>query len=521
MKSEKKQIRFNEILTMLYTILMLCFFPLFYRNNYIDILRAKRDFFLAATGIFLLLWVLTVMILKWKKKPQSCVGVQKNRQNKGWYVWGIIYLSGLAGGWLFSPYKRDCFWGLQGRYLGVLALAMGVWISWILARDLKRNKVLAGAAALSSGSIFVLQILDEWKIDLLGMKSNLVERQHPVFSSTIGNRNFNATFNCMMIGTAMAVFVLCRKTYSRILCGIWLILGFAAAFCCRSDSVFLGVGTVFLVFFWYVLKQKICWRDFMILATLFVAAAGMVAVFYSGLKKRAYEMEGAAGILLRPEILCAEIVGILALLGLFFYMEKQTMTGEKQKICRCLQRIYLRISGGVLLILATCFYLANKNGAELAEESWLQLFRITKYWGGNRGYVWRRSLELFGEYSWFQKLFGCGANCFSYWFQGAFGHEVSSVKNQVFIDAHSEYLQMLMTTGIVGCIGYFGMIAATLVNCIRNMKKRGKEQSLPGIVFLSAFLAQGLLNNPQIATTPLLFVWMGMIWGMSKYENKS
>lgn len=33
---------------------MLLVFPLYYRNNYVDILRAKRSMYLTGTGIFLL-----------------------------------------------------------------------------------------------------------------------------------------------------------------------------------------------------------------------------------------------------------------------------------------------------------------------------------------------------------------------------------------------------------------------------------------------------------------------------------
>lgn len=514
-KKKKKQRFWKEIWTMFYVNFLLFLFPLFYRNYYIDILRAKRDFFLTTTGIFLFLYFLLI-VLRNREKQKREIFWKRKEEKKGLYIWGMVYLLGLVAGWLFSAYKEDCFWGLQGRYLGVLALGMGVCVSWVIAQNFRWNQVIAGAGMLSSSIIFLLQILDEWKIDPLGMKRNLIEKQHRIFTSTIGNLNFNATFNCMVLGVAMVCFILCRKTYMKIVSVIWLALGFAAAFCCRSDSAFLGIGAVFLVCFWYALKQRILWMGVGTMAALFTAVSVILAFLCHFLERPSYPMEGAAQILLRSEILVFELCFIV-----FLYVGNRILSGKNSVFYPYLEQIYRGVLLVAVVILIVCFYLANRAEVKIPEENWLHYFQITKYWGSNRGYVWKRSLELFREYSWIQKLFGCGANCFSYGFQKAFGWEVSSIKNQVFIDAHSEYLQMLMTTGIIGCIGYFGMIGSTLMHSIRSLQKDENKSALVGIGFLTAFLAQGLVNNPQIATTPFLFIGLGTIWNFLFAKNRA
>lgn len=81
-----------------------------------------------------------------------------------------------------------------------------------------------------------------------------------------------------------------------------------------------------------------------------------------------------------------------------------------------------------------------------------------------------------------------------------------------FVDSHSEVLYYFISTGILGGVGNFGMILSLIL--------RGIKYKTPNTMILTAvgvsWLAQGLVNNPLIFTTPFIFIFLGI----SKYENK-
>jgi len=81
-----------------------------------------------------------------------------------------------------------------------------------------------------------------------------------------------------------------------------------------------------------------------------------------------------------------------------------------------------------------------------------------------------------------------------------------------FVDPHSEFLYYLVSMGIVGVIGYFGMIVTAIVECVRNGKTTG---IILAAVFVS-WIAQGTVNNPLVFTTPYLFLFLAM----SRFELK-
>ena len=78
-----------------------------------------------------------------------------------------------------------------------------------------------------------------------------------------------------------------------------------------------------------------------------------------------------------------------------------------------------------------------------------------------------------------------------------------------FADAHNEFLQILITTGITGVIGYFGFFISSMLTMVRKADR--DSASAIGATVILAFLFQGVVNNPQIFTTPILFAFLGIV----------
>ena len=134
-------------------------------------------------------------------------------------------------------------------------------------------------------------------------------------------------------------------------------------------------------------------------------------------------------------------------------------------------------------------------------------------------------MRLFGKVPLWKKIIGCGMGMFPSFFKTFHADSIKQF-GYYFVDAHNEFLQFLVTTGIIGCISYFGMIITTFIRnllFIRNRKKSeksGNELSVivPAILFV--WLLQGLVNSPNVFITPYLFLFIGMGQNIVTEERK-
>lgn len=491
----------KEYAVNVYLFVMLLIFPLFFRNNYIDILRAKKALYLCTAACFLLLMLLLEGIGVIEKHRSA--KAQEVYQRKSMFplflcISMTAWLIGVAG----SGNPSDAFWGETGRYLGTVVFLLGSITLLLVAKYVRWNQMLTWSFLLGATLVFLQIVLNEWGIDVLHMNANLREDMQGYFISTMGSLNFNSSYLCMVIPVGMVMFVMCRERTSAIVYGSFLFLGFLAAVFCRSDGVFLGIAAAFLVLLWYVLQHKEKSGRLEELLLICILALGMTSLLYHVFGKNAYPLDGVATLLVDVRGLAAELV-LLLIVYLCFHKLK-----EKKKKEEGIFTFRVVVLTGMLL-LGALFVAAN---TARTVPAWLQPFVIDDNWGNHRGYIWRRAWRIFSELSVREKLFGCGTNCFSYVVREAYGEEMRMLFQAEFVDAHSEYLQMLLTTGIVGVVGYFGMIGYTLIKSIKVC--RADENALFAVACIWAFLAQGIVNNPQMTTVPLLFVGLGIFLGV-------
>lgn len=484
-----------------YLVFMFLIFPLYYRNNYIDILRAKKRIYLIGTGVMLVLMLFIALYRKIHEKT----GKQKFEsrwQEKVFCIDVLCTFIAWCAGLALCPYKVDALYGTSGRYLGYVMLFAGLLSMLLIARYLSWSVGLTWSFVIGTSLVYIFQILNQWGIDILGMKSNLVERQHPMFTGTIGNCNYNAAFDCFALAGGMVFFMVCKEKKSRLVYGIMLFLGFMGAFSCRSDSVFLGIAAVFAVVLWYALgkeeKLVVMWWEI----TLFFAASCLMRVLYDVFADHTYKMDGLTLFMLRWEVLTAEAI-LVILCGIFVFYRKQWCKSTLN-----LQKWYLWILLSLLVGMVCVIAAVNLLKWGFLQEGLLGKLKIDDAWGTNRGYVWLRSLDAYKKFPLGNKLFGCGANTLSYLLNEQYGQEMITLFRAKFIDAHNEYLQSLLTTGIVGTVGYFGMILFPAVQSVRRI--RDNENALFVVAGTAAFLAQAFVNNTQVVTLPFVFIQTGI-----------
>lgn len=512
----------------LFAILMIGVFPLFYQDNYIDILRAKLLFFrVSAFGLLGVVSVLsTVGWLQKKRKRTRKEDVPKERGNR-WnleFIFCGVFMLAILLSTVFSEYAKEAWLGTGGRRLGGEVLLLCVMVYCITAKFMRPDMGLIWILLISNSLVFLLGILNFWGVDVLHMYDDLAQYQHDYFLSTMGNINVSANYACLILPVVMVLYYLSETAYSRRVYGGFLILGFYETYLTLSDSWILGIGVSYLVLLWFSLKEHRQMKHFLSTCSLFFISSLLLRVtLWAG---SVWEADSPMFLRFQELALQNRMTGVYGLLvmgilwaGSSIFLKYVEKNGKTIHFIQW-RRIIFSLLGMVIVIGIVLFLLANSDSGRMWEgkAEWLNRLKLQDSFGSNRGYIWKRTLHAWCRLSTKQKIFGFGLNCFQQFIDTGYGEEIRLLYTAPFADAHNEMLQFLVTTGILGVTGYFGLLISAAV--LYGKKASRFPILMMGTVTICSYLAQGMVNNPQIFTTPLLFLFLGIMKSMEKLCRK-
>ena len=534
---------FLEGAAALFVILMLGFFPLFYRNYFIDISSAKLSFFrVCVIGLFLFIVLFAALDWLQRFKEEMLVNSRIPQNNKtekrhisqmireylsgfsvpAWFV--VVFVVGICIATVFSVNPLESWQGKEGRKLGAMVWLLCVAMYVMLAKYLRPGKWMIWTFLVANMLVFLLAILNFWAIDPLGMYENLMDAQHASFISTIGNVNACASYLCMVLPAGMALYFLCKDRKLQVASGIFLVLGFWTCYCTKSQSWLLGIGVAFLVLLWFAMCDHFHMRKFLEICSLFwIGSVLMKFTFFIGTKVNFqglmflfFKAEGFQNrIMLNGYVLL--VMGILCAGGVFFIWNREKQ--GKELPYRALRKgVFLFVA--VITILATLLVVAANLNRSTWEGvfSWLNRLKLQDTFGSNRGYIWKVTINSWLDMPVLQKLTGYGVNCYHMLIQQYGGEEVANVfGGAILVDAHNEILQFMITMGLVGTVGYFGLLISTGVTSFKKYAKQ--PEFLLGVTVVCGYVAQAMVNNPTVFLTPYLFLMLGIIRSMEKLRD--
>lgn len=475
--------------TKVFLCVMIGIFPFYYQNNYINIVNAKSSFFeimvtaLIAVG-------LVFIIPGFFKEVQRGTAVIKFSITD---YFAILFAFTVVLSCIFSPVGKEAFLGEHGRQLGGKALLLYVAVYFIVSRYYKSGQLLIWFFLLANFLMCTILCLNFWGLDPLHMYSNLVDFEHPFFMGTLGNIDINSGYFGVITALFMGIYYLAEEKLTKICFGIVTVLGVYTCFVTRCDSWLLSVGGAYLVILALSMKDMNKLKKWWGLCIFFFAGSMLMKLteyitHLSGKKNILIEnLQGQVHlyILLNWKILVVEIF-ILGIFWLVLMWYKRILFLEKYGN---------KTLFGMLTIVIV---IAAVKGLPIDDN-----------FGSGRGYIWKCTIANFLDIPILQKLFGYGPNCFFQSMNKIYEDKSILQCGEPFIDAHNEALQFLAVTGLFGMTSYMGMQISLLVTCIR--KHKTKMLAVLGCVGITAYILQGMVNNPQVFTTPLLFIFLGVM----------
>ncbi len=483
-----KKIKIESI----YAILMFFIFLFFFHNYYFDITYAKYSFFKWTTCI---IGITYVLVTAFRQKNDRKELFHLTITDVCMFIWLIIQTISL----LISDYKAEAWSGSLGRNTGLLFYLLCFLGYFILSRSQINRKNLIHLFLTGTALLNILAVCNFFSIDPFGFFIKLSDYQSNFFLSTSGNINFYASIICLSLPISCYLFLCEEKNIFFYL--TVSIIGFFGLLSGNSDGGYLGIGFMFLFLFWYSCKKTEYLKRLLILGFCFLTTAKILFILSS-----------LTPIASRPFITLSDFFvnstltwGLWVMLCLalvYLLLHEQTIKTFLPIIQKGVLTLYLSLFI-IVTILFIYFSFINKT----AEIGFLSSYlRWNDSWGTGRAYAWRNLIEAFSDFSIPQKLFGYGPDTtrcimMKYYMQNSYLIQ--------FNNAHNEYIQYLVTTGILGLLSYISIWAANIYCIMKNKLKVSlytKAISLAIIIYL----IQAAVNINQPISTPLLFLLLGV-----------
>lgn len=501
MSKKKKQINNalspRQKVTGLYLILMFAVFPVFCTDGFFNIRHDRYYFFLILSLVLLLFWTVTLL-----------GGDRKNAIGRltvpDWAMLGFLAVCLLST--VFSVAPLQALLGTAGRNNGLLLMAVYVGIYFVVSRYGRPGPVAFAALGILSAFVSVVTVLNFFSLDPLKMLTELSAADKKIFFSTIGNKNLLSGYLCITLPVLTILFVEEQRKWLRILCLICLFPGFAALMAADSDSGILGLGLFVAVYLIWYIRHPGKLKRFLLVLTVMLLSARLLRPMAAILPFPSKDMDHLQRLFVSKGI----GIGLLlttAAATVFLYLLDRKKPGLI--LPRAVPMALAVAFGSALLAVtgAMAFCTVNK---ELPLQGIWRYFRLEDSWGTNRGFMWRRSMDIFREFSLWRKLFGSGPDTFYYVFEPYFP-ELPKFWITSTNAAHNEYLNYLITLGVLGLGAYGTALISSVVRCLRMAK-----QDPMAALFCAAVIcygAQALVSIAQPITTPLLILFLALSAG--------
>ncbi|MCI9360838.1 MAG: O-antigen ligase domain-containing protein [Hungatella sp.] len=520
----KKKRNWSSIIVGLHVAAVLIGLPIVYQDYYYNILEVKYYYYCGCI-IFLLIAMLVYGIIKtirengWKQlhipnlkniKILEIFSVPDLMLIMFWIVAAISTV--------LSPFKFESFWGNEGRYGGLFLITLYTAAYFFIVKCFRVRSWYVDLCLAVGLAVCIFGLTDFFNLDLLGFERYLSSSEKNSFTSFIGNINMYTQLVAIYLGVAAFMWIGTKNKLRSIWYYICLWIIFLAAITGQSDNVYLSIAALFAVLPLYAFRSRRGIRRYLILVMTCLASVWVVqwvSIKYAG---QVVSIHSIYNIIAEYEKLNTVILGLCAVI-LLLYVFDYVVKKQDAQVTPWLWRAWLVLI--IIAALAVLYVLYDVNIAEGGEKygSLQNYLKFTDSWGSSRGFAWRIALENYGKFPIHQKLFGHGPDTFgliTYFNNLA---EMQSSYRVIFENAHNEYLQYLMTMGILGVFAYVGLLVSAFVLVIKKQMNHVPVMAMLAGVF--CYVTQGVVNISQPIVTPVMWTLLAMSIAGCRKEVRS
>ncbi len=506
----KTENNITDIITGIFMLAMLAVFPLYFHNDYLDLVDVKYRFYYINVFATAILVLLVHLIFKLRGSNMPKYRKQLLGTDRAMLLFWMVFLIST----LLSDYKYEAFWGNEGTWVGLFLVTV-FFISYLcITRNLKFRKWYLEVFLVSGMLVCLLGIAHFFYLDPLHMKVYLNEIQKKHFVSTFGNINQYTAYVALFMAVSATLFATSETWMSRIWHYICMVVSFIAIILGISDNGYLSTFALLSLLPLYLFLRKDWSRRYAMILATYATVMAVLGLFLSCYQGRMMSLTS-----LFTPLAASGMLGYVAmslwLITSLWYLWDYRKKDSKHKNGNAQSPVLRYVWSGILIIFAMIFTgvlidinIGGNAGRYGALGNYLLL---TDSWGNNRGWAWKTGLKIFSQFQWKDKLFGYGPETFYVLMVTRFWEEMTSVTGLKFMCAHNQFIQYLVTTGILGLLSYLGL----MVTLIRQMVKRSSKNKvwvMPIVFALVCYNVQNFVNFDSMLVTPVFWtlIYLGL-----------
>lgn len=522
--------RITSTLMTIYVLFYLCVFPLATRDKYFDILQFRFQLYWIPTLVYgILFLVLGLLYLLSDKRSNGGTLTAKLKENLKWSVLktkltktdicfiALIFIMTLSV--LFADYQYEALWGSRGRFNGLVLWLMFFVAYWLVTRFYHFRKWHLYAYLIAACLPEIWGITDFFLLDLLHFHTGAAADYIYTFVSSVGNINTYTNMVALHFSASVTLFVLSDCKWEKILTFVAVVISSFAIVMGISDNGLLAAGAIFafLPFVAWTSRQHI--TRFFVTFSIFATSVLMTAYLTTQHATIAVADGGSVLVTIGKTkafmLLTAALWLFTMVIAAMFRRKKSDE--QEAKTARVARRIWLALF--IVAVVAVIAVLADANSGRHPEiwEAYKNVLIFSDTWGTGRGINWRFAWEFFTEKSSFlDKLIGNGPDTYYIITMDNFKHLMKDAGYGIFDSAHNEYLECLVTIGVLGTIAYIGMLATSLRQMLKNRKNVYAVAC--GFAIL-AYAVQAVVNIAIPITTPIFMILLYVGINSSQSSN--
>lgn len=503
--STLKKYRVPNAVVNYYLVLMFTVFPLFYTNSYSNIRHDKYYLFLGLSAALVIVGFFAALLNYFNGSGESppCEKWYKSLSVTDFALGAFIVVSVIST--IFSSYSFSCISGEQGRNVGLIFLIAAALVYAVISRFYIPKDYVFFFIAGGSLAVYFLAVLNYFYIDPLSMFKGYGEDVIKDFISTIGNKNIMSAFCCLTIPLFVTLYLNTKNAYLKYLSLLSSAVGFSAMLCSDSESGFLGLTVIFALILLYYSRKAVMIRKLFTALGVMIIGAKVIGIF-SFFAKDSEKSIGSLQKFFINNNLSFVLIAVCVIFAAVMYITERKI-GDRllpKAVSYILSAVYLlAVLGGIsALVYFTVFDTETKLGGLTA------YLRFGEKWGTHRGYMWIKSWEIFKSGGIKNALLGNGPDSFFYAFSPYFNELSERFGDSSTNCAHNEFLNYLITTGVLGLSAYLTFTASAVVRAVKSA-----EKNYLAVVFAApalCYLVQSAVNISNPIVTPFLFIYLGL-----------
>ena len=509
MSGRKRITSIQNNISTLFILYMVTVYPLIMHNKYFDITATKYKTFEIGVCIYAVLMAVAVVVdvLCDRRHNQGGHGsVNEAEKQKGIGhicsrynirsvdIWFAGFILANTAAFAVAENKMAAYTGEDGRMCGLQFMLLVMFMYICLARKYRFTGIELPAYMVTGTGMAVIAVLQFVGLDVLGLRKGLSVNIEHIYISTIGNIDIFASFLCVLVPVAMGVYLCDNALWRRIIAGVVIASGMAAAVVTNANLAYAGIGVAVVILILVAVYRGAVTRLVEVMALM---TGGCVTVRLALRATDSSELEVISLFMAESKAVVVVFLMCVAVAGCMRYVcsrhPEYSVSGRKPCIC-------VGAAMTVMAVILGVFLISKGYG------------RIDDSWGTYRGYVWNRLINIYSDFPLHKKLFGNGNESVKALMKGQYYDEMMNLVGVVYDNAHNEYLQYLVTTGLVGLVTYAGFLVSAFVMALKS--HTGLALGIAG------YAAQAVFNLNQPLTTPLLFLLAAMAVGLGRHVDK-